>query len=55
VAAGAGTTLRYALLQKLRPTSWVAVAYDRHYPMLPNYWVIPCRSEHLKFESLISS
>jgi hypothetical protein len=38
VAAGAGTTLRYALLQKLRPTSWVAVAYDRHYPMLPNYW-----------------
>jgi hypothetical protein len=26
VSAGAGTTLRYVLLQKLRSTSWAAVA-----------------------------
>jgi hypothetical protein len=26
VSVGAGTTLRYALLRKLRSTSWVAVA-----------------------------
>jgi hypothetical protein len=38
VSAGAGTTLRYALLQKLRPTSWAAVAYDHHYLMLQNHW-----------------
>jgi hypothetical protein len=37
-SAGAGTTLRYVLLRKLRSTSWVAVAYDRHYPMLQNHW-----------------
>jgi hypothetical protein len=38
VSVGAGTTLRYVLLRKLRSTSWATVAYDRHYPMLQNRW-----------------
>jgi hypothetical protein len=37
-SAEVGTTLRYVLLRKLRPTSWAAVAYNRHYPMLQNRW-----------------
>jgi hypothetical protein len=37
-SAGADTTLRYVLLRKLRSTSWAAVAYDCHYPMLQNHW-----------------
>jgi hypothetical protein len=37
-SAGVGTTLRYVLLRKLRSTSWAAVAYDRHYPMLQDHW-----------------
>jgi hypothetical protein len=38
VSAGVGTTLQYVLLRKLRSTSWAAVAYDRHYPMLQDHW-----------------
>jgi hypothetical protein len=36
-SVGVGTTLRYVLLRKLRSTSWAAVAYDRHYPMLQKH------------------
>jgi hypothetical protein len=39
VSAGVGTTLQYARLRKLQSTSWAAVAYDHHYPMLQNHWV----------------
>jgi hypothetical protein len=38
VSAGVDTTLRYVLLRKLRSTSWVVVAYDRHYLMLQDHW-----------------
>jgi hypothetical protein len=36
--AGAGTTPRYALLRKLRSSSWAVVAIDHQYPTHQNHW-----------------
>jgi hypothetical protein len=53
--AGSGTTRRYVLPRKLRSVSWAVVALDHHYPTHQTIGVIPCRSEHLKIRSLIST